>query len=366
MKTSCKGSRADPLESALLQLYAAGDFANFPGRLIAAARALFPDCAIGYGVLDPATGAFRYRGDLEPLPWVERLEALIHEDPSIQYLKGGGQERVVRIGDFVSFREFCQTRLYQECFRPMGVRHQLVLAMPLEGVVAGVIAHRDGHDFSEAERAALCRLWPHAALAYRNARLLEALRAQNAGSGRADETAEDFVDALPAALRDAANRGLAWLEADGFGVLKLNPVGVAWLARFFPPGVRGSCLPERLRQALSARRQGGLRSRASVPWRVESACGRLVVRAFPDPERRGILLVLDLLPSFGERLAPQGLTPREAEVLAWVAQGKTDAEIAAILETRPRTIEKHVARILAKLAVENRTAAALAGTQAGF
>jgi DNA-binding CsgD family transcriptional regulator len=53
-----------------------------------------------------------------------------------------------------------------------------------------------------------------------------------------------------------------------------------------------------------------------------------------------------------------GLTKREAEVLSWIARGKGNYEIGVILGARPRTIGKHVERILAKLHVENRTAAA--------
>jgi DNA-binding CsgD family transcriptional regulator len=53
-----------------------------------------------------------------------------------------------------------------------------------------------------------------------------------------------------------------------------------------------------------------------------------------------------------------GLTPREVEVLTWVAQGKTNYEIGVILSACTRTICKHVERILTKLCVENRTAAA--------
>lgn len=58
-----------------------------------------------------------------------------------------------------------------------------------------------------------------------------------------------------------------------------------------------------------------------------------------------------------ERLQSVGLTPREAEVLQWVAQGKSNEAIAVILGTRPRTIHKHLERIYTKLGVENRTAA---------
>ena len=53
-----------------------------------------------------------------------------------------------------------------------------------------------------------------------------------------------------------------------------------------------------------------------------------------------------------------GLTRRETEVLTWITQGKTNYEIGVILNISPRTICKHVQRILNKLKVENRTAAA--------
>lgn len=53
------------------------------------------------------------------------------------------------------------------------------------------------------------------------------------------------------------------------------------------------------------------------------------------------------------------LTEREAEVLGWLAKGKSDRDIAAILDCSPRTVNKHLGQIYAKLQVENRTAAAM-------
>lgn len=57
---------------------------------------------------------------------------------------------------------------------------------------------------------------------------------------------------------------------------------------------------------------------------------------------------------------PRGrpLTRREAEVLTWVARGKSNSEIAEILQVRTKTVDKHLERIYPKLGVENRTAAA--------
>jgi DNA-binding CsgD family transcriptional regulator len=57
-------------------------------------------------------------------------------------------------------------------------------------------------------------------------------------------------------------------------------------------------------------------------------------------------------------LAAYNLTPRETEVARWLGQGKSNPEIAMILQTSPRTVEKHMEKILEKLGVENRTAAA--------
>ena len=54
------------------------------------------------------------------------------------------------------------------------------------------------------------------------------------------------------------------------------------------------------------------------------------------------------------------LTPREREVLHWVAEGKRDAEIAVILGNSVRTVEQHVRICLRKLGVETRVAACAA------
>lgn len=51
------------------------------------------------------------------------------------------------------------------------------------------------------------------------------------------------------------------------------------------------------------------------------------------------------------------LTPREREILAWVARGKTNGEIATILYLAPGTVRKHLDNVYAKLEVSNRTGA---------
>jgi DNA-binding NarL/FixJ family response regulator len=72
-----------------------------------------------------------------------------------------------------------------------------------------------------------------------------------------------------------------------------------------------------------------------------------------------------LAPSVSNRTSrpvPDGLsqlTPREREVLAWLVRGGTNRQIALALNVSPRTVEKHVERILTKFGAANRTIAAL-------
>jgi DNA-binding NarL/FixJ family response regulator len=57
------------------------------------------------------------------------------------------------------------------------------------------------------------------------------------------------------------------------------------------------------------------------------------------------------------------LTAREAEVLYWVIQGKTNRDIGEILSLSPRTVHKHLEHVFEKLGVETRTAAAALALQ---
>ena len=63
--------------------------------------------------------------------------------------------------------------------------------------------------------------------------------------------------------------------------------------------------------------------------------------------------------SSSKPLETLGLTPREAEVLLWVAQGKSNPEVATILGAARNTIKVHLARIFEKIGADNRHAAGL-------
>jgi DNA-binding NarL/FixJ family response regulator len=84
-----------------------------------------------------------------------------------------------------------------------------------------------------------------------------------------------------------------------------------------------------------------------------------LIRPHFNQAQRNAELATQRLRARTKPLAAYNLTPRETEVAGWLSQGKTNPEIAIILQTRPRTIEKHMEKILEKLGVENRTAAAM-------
>ena len=74
----------------------------------------------------------------------------------------------------------------------------------------------------------------------------------------------------------------------------------------------------------------------------------------------------DFKPNFSsaQPLLKLGLTPRVAEVLLWVAQVKTNSDIATILGISESTVKKHLLEIFEKLAVETRSAATLRALEA--
>ena len=96
---------------------------------------------------------------------------------------------------------------------------------------------------------------------------------------------------------------------------------------------------------------------AGGTFRAEDAT--LHVRRFTEPGRDDLVMLAleeEHAPPGPSALLALGLTTRQAEVAYWVAQGKTNPEIAVILDASPRTIDKHMERILGRLGFENRAA----------
>jgi DNA-binding CsgD family transcriptional regulator len=145
------------------------------------------------------------------------------------------------------------------------------------------------------------------------------------------------------------HRGFVFL--DGGRVSYCSPRSRRLLTRFVGPAGTGE-LPAPLRRMLEAVEE----SATPAAFSFTSRGAELSVRPFAHSSTgQGLLLV--------ERSTPAGLTTplsaREHEVLEWMTQGKTNAEIATILGISLHTVKRHVEKILQKLGVPNRSAAVL-------
>ena len=101
------------------------------------------------------------------------------------------------------------------------------------------------------------------------------------------------------------------------------------------------------------------RAPGTLPVGLETGTA-LVTRRFSEPGRNDLqLFVLEEkgTPPGPAALMTLGLTAREAEVLYWIAQGKSNPDTATILGASVRTVHKHVEHIFQKLGLETRNAA---------
>jgi DNA-binding CsgD family transcriptional regulator len=80
-------------------------------------------------------------------------------------------------------------------------------------------------------------------------------------------------------------------------------------------------------------------------------------RPFTERERTMLELLAPHLAQAASSTACPSLTEREREILSWVARGKTNKEIAALLHVRHTTVGKHLENVFEKLGVHTRTAA---------
>lgn len=167
-------------------------------------------------------------------------------------------------------------------------------------------------------------------------------------------------------LAQSLDRAVAVIAPDG-ALQFCTSLGRALLDRWFPAttsahgNTNTSESRERLPSALAdwtARR----RARRDAPevFRVQNAQGELSVRLLADPAiPESAVLLFDEQPTASPAALRQlGLTPREAEVLYWLSEGKSYKEIGVILACEWRTAQKHAEKIYQKLHVENRHGAA--------
>lgn len=158
---------------------------------------------------------------------------------------------------------------------------------------------------------------------------------------------------------DVAGLGVVFIDAQG-RIAWRSPQAAAWLQALddSPGAPAPSPRPGRLPEALAAAASGG--PAQTVTTRDGVA---LSVRNMGAATLGETMLLIELQRDApgggaGSRLAQAALTPRETEVLSWLAKGKTNRDIGDILGMSPRTVNKHLEHIFEKLGVETRAAAA--------
>ncbi|MEG4319932.1 MULTISPECIES: helix-turn-helix transcriptional regulator [unclassified Microcoleus] len=125
-------------------------------------------------------------------------------------------------------------------------------------------------------------------------------------------------------------------------------------------------LPERLqhwfKQQISRLKFNDNVPSRCLPLHVQQAGKQLSIRLIPEPIGEQYLLLLEEkeLQRFSiSGLELLGLTKREAEVLFWVSQDKSNAQIAKVIGCTEGTVRKHLEHLHCKLGVQTRTAAVM-------
>jgi DNA-binding NarL/FixJ family response regulator len=90
-----------------------------------------------------------------------------------------------------------------------------------------------------------------------------------------------------------------------------------------------------------------------------------LVRAIRSVHDGNVLLAPEAVGSLIRGSRADTLTPREREVLAGIADGKSNREIARLLRVSEKTVKAHVSAVLAKLGVQDRTQAAVYAVRHG-
>lgn len=274
------------------------------------------------------------------------------EHPLVRFHSSHPGGPTQRISDCMDVHAFRNSALHTDYYRRIGINH--VMALPLridDANVISVVFNRSSSDFEDHERGVLDAIRAPLAALYLNLVVCE-----EAGIG------------LRCISQLAADGGWQMMRVTLSGrILDASPLAVRLLSRFFPDYATGpqTSLPSALFAWFIRGRNWGLdRSAMSYGqhFAVSRLSSRLTAHFVPDPDSLASFYLLmkgDRLDLNATDLTRLPLTEREREVLALVAAGKTNGEIATLLAISARTVQKHLEHIFQKLGVETRTAAAI-------
>ena len=250
------------------------------------------------------------------------------EHPTVSHVTRTGSPEPFKITDFTSQRQWRQTRLYQDFYKPLECEYQMAFASPLADGQVALAFNCARRDYNDDDRQLLELLRPHLMQAHANACVVTRITGALHGAGGA----------------------LLSVAPDGSIGFATRPA-LKYIESYFETAAEAALLPLRLRNWLR---------NPLAPLVIEQAEARLQISIASREADGTCNLLLEEKRDSGveRRLIALGLTRREAQVLIWVARGKTTSEISIILGSKPATVSKHLDHIYQKLGVENRTAAA--------
>ncbi|HET9324675.1 MAG TPA: LuxR C-terminal-related transcriptional regulator [Gaiellaceae bacterium] len=260
-------------------------------------------------------------GDEYGIPFPDPLWHEIADTHPVRAAHRSGHVGALKISDFLSRGELRRSLLY-EWLQQYGVEHSLEVRITHSRWLPRTFHFDrfDARDFGERDRLVLDTLQPHLTRLWRQARTRRLLHA-----------------ALSELNRTPGNGSRGVILLDGAGCIDFASRKARRLLREF--------FSAKWRRRLPPEIEDWVQSGSAEPLLRRRDGRRLVV----ERDRQTLLLR-------EERIAAR-LTGREQEVLAWVARGKTNCEIAELLWVAPSTVRKHLENVYGKLGVNTRTAA---------
>jgi DNA-binding CsgD family transcriptional regulator len=260
---------------------------------------------------------------------------LMRQNPLVGYFERTADTRTMMWSDLMPFDKVERTELYQEMFRPLGIRSQMAMIVPTPpGIVVGFAANTDRPRFSERDRAVFNTLRPHLAHFYRSIQLRDLVRRSPGWTGAlADEHG---------VVRAVTDDAVDLAEQAGVLLAEGEPLPDAMRSAFVE-GVNGyrSTQPAVLSAAIRLSEEAG----GVAGWHV------------PGPVGPHVVVVQTHVDDMSRRMADAGLTQRQTEVAVELVGGGTNAAIAARLGIAEGTVRKHLEQAFRALGVADRASA---------
>lgn len=272
------------------------------------------------------------------------LSRYISEHPGVAFHFRTGRIKSLMISDFLSKRQFRSSKLYNEVYRQFGST-EYELGTPIwldEKNINSLVLGRSLRDFSEDDRLKLDYIRPHLMQAYVKVQILEFMKRLT------QNYSEDMV------------------VVNGKGeVVVANDNIWQIIARYFNISISQKSLPEMVNKWIYHERSHCNKvsntNHLPAPLVVSKNGQKLALHFLWGSAQYNLLFAEENsveLSSYSLNEAAT-LTKRENQILAYLCEGKTNAEIALSLLISHHTVKKHLDNIYRKLKVNRRSAAAV-------